>query len=211
MHKILCIMMLSGTTSWAGLSKLQALSMIESGDNDAAIGQAGEVSRYQIKPWIWRGYSQSKAYRDAHESSAVAIKYLSDLEETFRKRARREPTDFDLYVLWNAGPAYYSKCGFSPSRIDPVIRNRARRFNNLRRMEDSHGRPAKMGVAKSSLAPPMGVSPEFLALLRPLPPLGEPGLKAVPSISPDAPMTSGAQSLPVLAASGGILAVGAVR
>ena len=79
----------------AEVTKLEALSMIESGDNDAAIGTAGEVSRYQIKPRIWRGYSQSKAYRDASVSAKVAGKHLADLEQAFRTRAGREPGDFD--------------------------------------------------------------------------------------------------------------------
>jgi len=155
--------------------------MIETGDNDAAVGRAGEVSRYQIKPWIWRGYSQSKAYRDARESTAVAIKFLADLEESFRKRARREPTDFDLYVLWNAGPAYYAKCGFSASRIDPIIRNRARRYDNLRRMENTRPRPGAVTAAAPAIVSPETAPANFLALLTPLPLVGESGLASSPT------------------------------
>jgi hypothetical protein len=179
MCKVLWIVMLSGTTAWAGLSRLQALSMIESGDNDAAVGQAGEVSRYQIKPWVWREYSQSRAYRDARVSARVAEQYLADLEETFRKRARREPDDFDLYVLWNAGPAYYAKCGFSGSRVHPIIRDRAHRFVNLRRMQQA---VSSAGTSARMLNSPVASSTDFASLLQPLPPLG--GDSIVSSISP---------------------------
>jgi hypothetical protein len=200
--------MLSASTAWAGLSKLDALSMIESGNNDAAIGEAGEVSRYQIKPWIWREYSKSKAYRDARLSAQVAEQYLADLEETFRKRARREPNDFDLYVLWNAGPAYYAKCTFSPGRIHPIIRERARRFVNLRRME----RPARL-AAKPATNTDQPRS--LLTLLQPLPPLG--GDALVPSVPPillanptnRSAQPPGQPSVPV-AESGGMLAVGGI-
>jgi hypothetical protein len=127
----------------AGLSKIDALGMIESGNNDAAIGTSGEVSRYQIKPYIWREYSASRSWRDVRVAALVAQDYLADLEETFRKRARREPTDFDLYVLWNAGPAYYSKVGFAPERVHRVIRERASRFVNLREMRVATATPLK--------------------------------------------------------------------
>jgi len=136
MRKVIAIMLLSAISVSAGLSKLEALSQIETGNNDTAIGRAGEVSRYQIKPWIWHRYSASEAYRNRHASSRVADKFLAELEETFRKRAGREPDDFDLYVLWNAGPTYYGKIGFSKRRVHPIIRERAQRFVNLRQMKD---------------------------------------------------------------------------
>ena len=119
-------------TAHAGLSRLAALSMIESGDNDSVVGEVGEVSRFQIKPWIWKLYRESEDYRSPVIASYVAQKHLNVLEETFRKRARREPTDFDLYVLWNAGPTYYGRISFSAARVHPVIKDRAQRYANLR-------------------------------------------------------------------------------
>ena len=132
MKKVIVLLMLSVVSASAGYSKLEALSLIESGNNDAAVGLLGEVSRYQIKPRIWREYTASRSWRDARVSSQVAENYLKSLEETFVKRAGRAPTDFDLYVLWNAGPAYYAKIGFSPARVHPVVRERAQRYVNLR-------------------------------------------------------------------------------
>ena len=124
----------------AGLSKLDAISMIESGNNDHAIGGAGEVSRYQIKPKVWQAFTNLNAYQNQKVSCWVASQYLSFLENAFQKGTGRAPSDFDLYVLWNAGYHYYAKLGFSARRVGPVIRERAERFVNLRRMPIDVGR-----------------------------------------------------------------------
>ncbi len=152
--------------SQAEVSKLEALSLIESGDNDAAVGQAGEVSRYQIKPRIWQEYSLSRAYRDASVSAKVAAKHLADLEQTFRARAGREPGDFDLYVLWNAGPTYYAKVNFSSKRVNPIIRERAQRYANLRKMHKTSAPQVPVMARKAT--PP---SANLQTLLTPLPAL----------------------------------------
>ena len=116
-----------GLSSW-----LEALGQIESGDDDRAVGTAGEISRYQMLPQIWRLYSTSRAYRDVRVSTRVADQHLSCLEEMFRVCTGREPSDFDRYVLWNAGPTYYSRVGWARSRVVPVVAQRAVRFANLR-------------------------------------------------------------------------------
>ncbi len=108
--------------------------MIETGNNDWAVGRAGEVSRFQIRPSVWRQYSQSTAYGNRQISSLIAEKHVLFLESLFRARTGREPTDFDLYVLWNAGPGYYERIGFSAERVNRVIRERCQRYLNLRNM-----------------------------------------------------------------------------
>ncbi len=135
MYKTICVLLLSMMSAQAGLSKLDAISMIESGNNDFAIGGAGEVSRYQIKPRVWRSYTDRRAYENQKLSCWVASQYLSFLESSFHKGAGHPPSDFDLYVLWNAGLAYYKRIGFSSHRVLPVIRERAQRYVNLRQMQ----------------------------------------------------------------------------
>lgn len=135
MSKAIVILLLcAAVNSQAGLSKLDAISMIETGNNDLMVGNAGEVSRYQIMPHIWRRYSPAKAYHNAELSGRVAAQHLAALEAAFRARTGREASDFDRYVLWNAGETYYAKKGFSPTKVHPVIRERADRFVNLRTM-----------------------------------------------------------------------------
>ena len=156
MRKVIVLLMLSlvsAVSASAGFSKLEALSLIESGNNDAAVGKLGEVSRYQIRPYIWREYSASRSWRDARVSSQVAENHLKNLEETFVRRAGRAPSDFDVYVLWNAGAAYYAKVGFSPARVHPLIRERAQRFVNLR----------TVNVAQAPAAQPVKTTPAPIA------------------------------------------------
>src|SRR5262249_16869603 len=136
MRIAILVTLLSAASAQAGLSRLEALGMIESGDNDKAVGRAGEISRYQIQPWIWRRYDTSEEYENRHVARRVAQLHLTELERVFRRCAGRELSDFDLYVLWNAGPTYYASVGWRPARVNPIVRERANRYVNLRHRED---------------------------------------------------------------------------
>jgi hypothetical protein len=125
-------------TAHAGLSRLEAISMIETGNNDQARGCAGEVSRYQLLPRVWRCYTNSLAYQDAEVSAWVARQHLNYLESWFYRQTGRPATDFELYVLWNAGPAYFAKKAFRAAAVNPIIRERAGRFVNLRTANETH-------------------------------------------------------------------------
>lgn len=111
---------------------MEAISLIESGGNDSAVGGAGEVSRYQILPRVWKTYSRSRDYQNRYLASDIARRHLDTLQRSFERAAGRKPGDFDLYVLWNAGMDYYRRHGFSPRRVHNVIRERADRFVNLK-------------------------------------------------------------------------------
>jgi hypothetical protein len=108
-----------------------ALGQIETGGDDKEIGRSGEVSRYQIMPSVWRHYSDSQSYRDPETSLQVAQQHWTALYKTFKEQARREPTDFDMYVLWNTHYGFYAKHGFNPERLGPAVRDRAERYVNL--------------------------------------------------------------------------------
>jgi hypothetical protein len=179
--------------------------MIETGDNDAAIGRFGEVSRYQIKPRIWQCYSQSKAYRDASVSAAVAGRHLASLEQTFRARTGREPGDFDLYVLWNAGPTYYARVNFSAKRVHHIIRERAQRYANLRKMPRLT-QPSTPALAKAPAIP----TADLPTLLQPLPILfpESAGSTCVPLVGP---LPAPAAATPLRSNPMEMLAVGGVR
>jgi hypothetical protein len=111
--------------------RLFALGQIETGGDDQEIGRSGEVSRYQIMPSVWRHYSDSQSYRDPETSSQVAQQHWTALYKGFKDQAHREPTDFDMYVLWNTSYGYYAKHGFQPEHLGAVVRDRAQRFVNL--------------------------------------------------------------------------------
>ncbi len=106
------------------MDRWAALSQIESGDNDHAVGAAGEVSRYQMKVELWRQYAPTNAdWQNPADSLKVAQEVMkarcADFEQTFG----RAPTDFEFYILWNA-PGQVR----SPAK---TVRERAERFRNL--------------------------------------------------------------------------------
>lgn len=111
--------------------RLFALGMIETGNNDREIGAAGEVSRYQIHPAVWKVYSPSMDYTNPDISLQVARQHWAYLAQYFREKAGRKPEDFDMYVLWNTRHGYYARKEFSRQQISPVVHDRAQRFVNL--------------------------------------------------------------------------------
>jgi len=108
-----------------------ALGMIESGNDDRGVGPAGEVSRYQIHPAVWKAYSNSRHYHDQEVSLHVAREHWNYLTNYFRQKAGREPTDLDMYVLWNTRFGYYASKRFELVRLPRTVRDRAQRFVNL--------------------------------------------------------------------------------
>ncbi len=106
-------------SSARAMDRWSALSMIESGNNDRAVGSLGEISRYQIRPALWPGGNP----HDATEALAVARKIMQTRVAKFRLVHKRGPNDFEFYVLWNA-PKEINH----PAR---VVAERARRFANL--------------------------------------------------------------------------------
>ena len=107
-----------------------ALGMIESGNDDYAVGSAGEISRYQIKKDIWRAHSSSSRFSDKNEAWRITQIVLDARIETYRRHTGHGPTAFDIYVLWNA-PGHFQRVGYQPRRVSRVVAERATRFANL--------------------------------------------------------------------------------
>lgn len=103
------------------MDRWSALSQIETRDNDNAIGAAGEISRYQVKPRLWRRYARSDAdWKNPAVALAAAQQIMRDRCADFERAFNRVPTDFEFYVLWNA-----------PAQIErprKAVRERAERF-----------------------------------------------------------------------------------
>jgi hypothetical protein len=101
----------------------QALGLIESGGDDKALGKAGEVSRYQIKPAVWQCFSKCTDYQNERIAWQVAFKVIEARSHGFLASHKRQPNAFEVYVLWNA-----------PAQIDnpsAAVKERATRFVNL--------------------------------------------------------------------------------
>ena len=93
--------------------------MIESGDNDRAVGARGEISRFQIRPELWPGGNPTSARAAMQAARELMIPRLAGFEASHG----RQPTDFEFYVLWNA-----------PWEVDHPSRavvERAKRYSNL--------------------------------------------------------------------------------
>jgi hypothetical protein len=103
----------------SAIDRWSALSMIESGDNDRALGPCGEISRFQIRRELWPG-GDPQDLRDALSAAQQIMQLRLDV---FQKVHKRTATDFEFYVLWNA-----------PRQADhpsAIVTERARRFVNL--------------------------------------------------------------------------------
>src|SRR5436190_13311266 len=106
------------------LDRWAALSQIESRNNDSAVGAAGEISRYQVRPEVWRKLAPPEAdWQKPKDALVVAQELMKKRCANFEKTRHRPPTDFEFYVLWNA-PAQIEH----PSK---AVRERAERFRNL--------------------------------------------------------------------------------
>ena len=101
------------------MDRWEALSMIESGNNDQAVGTVGEVSRFQIRPELWPGGNP----QNPQEALTAAQKTMIPRLNRFERNHKRPPTDFEFYVLWNAP--------WQADHPSSVVRERARRFANL--------------------------------------------------------------------------------
>jgi hypothetical protein len=101
------------------MDRWAALSMIESGDDDHAIGPGGEISRFQIGRKLWPGGDP----QNPQVALAVAQEIMRPRLAGFQQSHKREATDFEFYVLWNAP--------WQADHPSAVVTERARRFANL--------------------------------------------------------------------------------
>jgi hypothetical protein len=132
---ILSVLVLSAFCA-SGMERLDALSQIESRDNDHAVGSHHEVSRYQILPafWTraWAGNQQADGPRsptDPVTARRVANCIMQARCRAFEARYHHAPDDFEFYILWHR-PACYTGLPFL-RRITAVEADRGYRFATL--------------------------------------------------------------------------------
>lgn len=82
---------------------LHAISIVESNDNPAAVGKAGERGRHQIHPLTFADYSKVP-FADADEAELlrVAKSHLAWLGERL-KANHIKVTPYFLAIAWSAG------------------------------------------------------------------------------------------------------------
>ena len=107
------------------MDRLSALSMLETGNDDHAVGSAGEISRFQVKKAEWRTVTNSSNYSDSETAKKVMIRLMDKRIQAFHEHFGRQPTDFEFYALWNAPSQALT------GHISRKVAARCERFANL--------------------------------------------------------------------------------
>ena len=108
-----------------GMDRLSALSMIETGNDDRAVGAAGEISRFQVKKAEWRTVTNSANYADTETARKVMVQLMDKRIHAFQEHFGRNPSDYEFYALWNAPSQALS------GHISRKVASRCERFANL--------------------------------------------------------------------------------
>ena len=114
-----CALMAGAARTTTAADRWSALSMLETGNNDRAVGSRGEVSRWQIMPAYWPGGNP----QNAHRAKRLAIRIMDGRVTSFEKQWARQPSAFEWALLWHC-----------PARVDHPTdgdRDYATRFVNL--------------------------------------------------------------------------------
>ena len=125
MKKLVSLVLLLVPMCAFSMDRLSALSMLETGNDDQAVGSAGEISRFQVKKAEWRSVTSSVNYSDFETARRVMVQLMDKRIKAFSERFGRTPTDFEFYALWNAPSQALS------GRISSKVAERCRRFANL--------------------------------------------------------------------------------
>jgi hypothetical protein len=107
------------------MDRLSALSMLETGNDDQAVGSAGEISRFQVKKAEWQSVTNSANYADCETARVVMIHIMDKRIQAFHDHFGRSPTDFEFYALWNA-PSQALQ-----GKLSSKVAARCQRFANL--------------------------------------------------------------------------------
>jgi hypothetical protein len=122
--------------STPAMDRFDALSQLESHDNDRAIGAQQEVSRYQILPENWtRAGAVNERLNvnlrptDPATAKVVAICIMQSRCNTFEARYHHAPDNFEFYILWHRPACYIGRA--VPRPITAVEADCANRFVSL--------------------------------------------------------------------------------
>ena len=101
MKHLLIILALCGTVH--ANDRIETLSMLETGDNDRAVGKHLERSRWQMLPYVRREYGLTiAASRDPKLARPVVAAEMARRVNVFNKKYHRAPSDFEWAIIWHA-------------------------------------------------------------------------------------------------------------
>jgi hypothetical protein len=142
-------------SAWAMPVK-EALGQIESGADkpeqcaaDFVHGPAGEISRYQLLPSVWRAYGGGDPTDPAH-AWVVASQVIRDRSAAFELATHRPPTPREVYALWTA-PGQFARRDYDWQRLSPRVRARSQRYANLIEVKSQNDLESKKSGLKATL------------------------------------------------------------
>jgi hypothetical protein len=130
---------------------LGCLGELETGNDDAAVGRHGEVSRYQVMPRVWREYGGKLDPRDPRVSVKVAGCVLAERIAVYQAVAGREPTDREVYGMWNA-PGALARARGRVEGLSKRVRERCERFGALVERRRAEGAASAKATARPAFA-----------------------------------------------------------
>jgi hypothetical protein len=110
--KPILLLILSGWCCAAGVvteSFIARVALRESGNNPLARGKAGELGTYQMKPVAVKDVQSRYGWRHSFKEAtstharAYAEAYLIMCELRFKAHYKRQPSEGELYRIWNRG------------------------------------------------------------------------------------------------------------
>ena len=121
---------------------LMAIAEVESGNNDKAIGPAGEVSRYQMTKTVWRQYAPASFdWRNRDNAEWIAVKHANWIRVRLPKDLENDPAA--IAACWNVGVEAFKRCGYDVNRLPLSARDYVERVMNVYEDElrkENHGR-----------------------------------------------------------------------
>lgn len=161
MKPILSILLVLALSAFPlpAMDRFDALSQIESHDNDRAVGPQREVSRYQILPEFWtRTGAGNKRVdvtlrpTDPGTAKNVANWIMQARCGAFETRYHHAPNDFEFYILWHRPACYIGRA--VPRPITAAEAERGRRFASLCQRCEEAGTSGKIFVSANLVAAP---------------------------------------------------------
>ena len=123
-----------------------AIALVETGNNPAAIGRAGERSEYQFRRATWECYTalpfDEKHTRDRKFTRTIATRHADSLQRASRHLTTEHDRVFFCAAAWKCGPRVLA-WKQTKEQLSPATRDYADRvwsmYQDLKRKE-SHGK-----------------------------------------------------------------------
>lgn len=117
---------------------LASIAAVESGNNDMAIGKAGEISRYQISPVVWEKHHKTfdpyrKGPSNLQVASQIAAAHVATIRSSIHPKIQQDEFDeiFWVAACWNSGIAGATKAKWNKARLPRHVQDYAERVLNI--------------------------------------------------------------------------------